>query len=82
MKQRVNPKVHAKIPPHPRGLCGLVPKNGHYIIVSLQEFFTEPDADQCAACLKKLTARGYNINLLRIQYRAIHDRAQELALAA
>lgn len=80
--QKSTRKVHVKIPPHPRALCGLVPKNGDYRIVSMQNFFTAAEEDQCATCLRKLAEKGYKVELLRIQYRTIYDHAQELALAA
>ena len=41
-------------------------------------FFTAAPEDQCAKCLELIKKRGYNIEQLRKQYRAVYDHAQEI----
>jgi hypothetical protein len=79
MANKPNTKIHTHIG-HERSLCGLAPKNGVYRIVSFSSFLTASDDDQCATCIERLRARGYNITELRKKNRAIYDFAQELAL--
>ena len=79
MAQPTSNKVHTHIG-HVRSLCGLAPKNGvHYRIVDFTNFFTAAEENQCAQCLKKIEARGYNIAALRRQYRTPYEVHQQLA---
>lgn len=70
-------KVHTYIG-HPRSLCGLTSKNGHYHIETFPGFFTAPDEDQCGTCLAHIEKRGYSIEKLREQYRAIHSQLEPI----
>lgn len=74
-------KVHTRIG-HSRALCGVLPHADDIRVVSYSSFFSALPENQCATCIKRLKARGYNIELDRIRYRAVYDHAQELALIA
>lgn len=73
MSNPVSTKVHAYIG-HPRSLCGLTSKNGHYHIETFSGFFTASNENQCGTCLAHIEKRGYNIEKLRKQYRAVHSQ--------
>jgi len=79
--KRSNHKVHTSIG-HSRAPCGVLPHADDVRVVTYSSFFSALPKDQCATCIKRLKARGYNIEIDRIRYRAIYDHAQELALIA
>jgi hypothetical protein len=79
MSQPTSIKVHTHIG-HPRALCGLAPKSGaHFRIVDFINFFTAPEENQCAVCLTRIKARGYDIAALRLQFRTPYEVHQQLA---
>lgn len=59
-------------------LCGCNPARGQYNIASFSSFFTAPQEDQCKTCLKHISKKGYNIEKLRLHYRAVYERALEI----
>lgn len=77
MANKPNTTWHARINSE-RSLCGLSPQHGKYNIATLCSFFTSAPKDQCQKCLELIKARGYNIEKLRLQYRAIFDHVQQI----
>lgn len=77
MANKPNITWHARTD-NERSLCGLNPKQGHYNIARFCSFFTALPEDQCAKCIELIKKHGYNIEQLRLKYRAVYDHAQEI----
>lgn len=74
MSNPASTKVHVYIG-HPRSLCG---HGKGAAIKPFSEFFTIADEDQCASCLTHIKKRGYSIEKLRKQYRALHSQIEPI----
>lgn len=64
MSNPASTKVHARID-HTRSLCGHGKGDA---VLMLSAFFAAAEADQCAACLKAIARRGYQVAALRRRY--------------
>jgi len=76
MTTKPNTTWHVRIG-HEHSLCGLNPQRGHYNIAEGDSFFTASSENQCERCIEAIRRKGYDIQRLRLQYRAVFDRARE-----